>query len=65
MPMLTTLRMRSPGEAAPVAGAHPVGERGHPVEHLVHVGDDVVAVDHERARREAFAARRGGRPGPR
>ena len=35
------------GDAGPLAGAHPVGELGHPVEHGVDVGDDVLAVDHE------------------
>ena len=45
MPMLTTLLMRLAGVAGPLAGAHPVGEGGHPVEHRVHVGHDVLAVD--------------------
>ncbi len=65
MPMLTTLRMRLPGEARPLARAHTVRELGHLVEHVVDVGDDVLAVDHERARRGACATRRGARPGPR
>ena len=45
MPMLTTLRMRSPVCAGPRAGAHALGEVGHPVEHGVDVGHDVAAVD--------------------
>ena len=49
MPMLTTFRIGAPGRAPPLAGAHRVGERGHPVEHLVHLGHDVDAVDDERA----------------
>ena len=36
------------GVAAPVAGAQALRERGHPVEHLVHVPHDVVAADEER-----------------
>ena len=40
---------RPPGRALPLAGADGVGERAHPVEHLVHLGDDVDAVDDERA----------------
>ena len=35
--------------ALPVAGADALGEGGHPVERLVHLGDDVDAVDDERA----------------
>ena len=48
IPMLTTLRMRLAGVALPVARADAVGEGGHAVEHLVHLGDDVDAVDDER-----------------
>ena len=33
------------GRAGPLAAAQPVGEVAHPVQHLVHVGDDVLAVD--------------------
>ena len=49
MPMLTTFRIGRSGRALPLARAHRVGERRHPVEHLVHLGDDVDAVDDERA----------------
>ena len=49
MPMLTTLRIGLPVEPRPLARAHRVGERRHPVEHLVHLGDHVDAVDDERA----------------
>ena len=34
--------------AFPLARADPVGERRHPVEHLVHVGDDITPVDDQR-----------------
>ena len=40
---------RLAGVALPLAAAHPVGERGHPVEDLVHLLDDVDAVDDQRA----------------
>ena len=33
------------GRARPLAAAQPVGEIAHPVQHLVHVGHDVLAVD--------------------
>ena len=49
MPMLTTLRdplARCGRPTSPERNA--VCERGHPVEHLVHVGDDVLPVDDER-----------------
>ena len=36
------------GVAAPRAVAHPVGERGHAVEHVVHAGHHVDAVHHDR-----------------
>ena len=36
------------GMPEPVAAAHLVGERGHAVEHRVHLGHDVVAVDDDR-----------------
>ena len=49
MPMLTMLRIGCPGEALPLARAHGVRERGHPVEHGVHLRDDIDAVDDERA----------------
>ena len=53
MPMLTTLRMRSTGVAFPLAATNLVRERGHPVEHRVYVGHDVVPVDDD-----LFSARR-------
>ena len=65
MPMLTTLRMRLPvwPVHAPLADA--VGEVGHPVEHRVHLGHDVLAVDHDRLRRAARAGPRAARRGSR
>ena len=42
---------RLAGVARPLARAHPLGEGGHPVEHLVHLLDDVDAVDDQRALR--------------
>ena len=45
--MLTTVVMRSPGGARPLAAAQPVGEVAHRVQHVVHVGDDVLAVDRQ------------------
>ena len=45
MPMLTTVRMRSPVAPVHVPSRTRLGERRHAVEHVVHVGDDVVAVD--------------------
>ena len=49
MPMLTTLRIGLPVCPRPLAAADPLAERGHPVEHLVDLLDDVVAVDDQRA----------------
>ena len=49
MPMLTTFLIGRPGRPLPLAGADGVGEGAHPVEHLVHLGDDVDPVDDERA----------------
>ena len=43
--MLTTVLMRSPVAPGPLAGAQPVGEVAHRVEHRVHIGDHVLAVD--------------------
>ena len=40
---------RLAGMPAPLARAHPLGEGAHPVEHLVDLGDDVDAVDDQRA----------------
>ena len=40
---------RRAGEARPLPRANSVRERGHPVEHGVHVRDDIDAVDDERA----------------
>ena len=48
MPMLTTLRIGLPVWPFHSPAADPVGERGHPVEHLVHLLDDVDAVDDQR-----------------
>ena len=45
MPMLTTVLDPFPGGPGPFAVAQPVGEVTHRVEHLVHVRDDVLAVD--------------------
>ena len=53
MPMLTTLRIGLPVWPFHVAGADAVGERGHPVEHLVHLRHDVAAVDDDRRARAA------------
>ena len=39
---------RTPGCPLPLPGADGVGEGAHPVEHLVHLGDDVDTVDDER-----------------
>ena len=38
---------RLPRLALPFARADAIGERGHPVEHVVHLGHDVHAVDHQ------------------
>jgi hypothetical protein len=58
MPMLTTVAMPQTRWRPP---RHPlrtlIGERGHAVEHCVHVGHDVVAVDHRRWHRRG--AQRG------
>ena len=53
MPMLTTLRIGLPVWPGPLARAHALGERRHPVEHLVDVGDDVAG----RRRRATLALR--------
>ena len=45
MPMLIDGGDPLPGRAGPLAAAQPVGELAHPVQHLVHVGHDVLAVD--------------------
>ncbi len=45
--MLTTLVMRLPVAPVHAPVAHAVGERRHLGEHLVHVGDDVLAVHDE------------------
>ena len=50
MPMLTTVLIALAGGARPLAGAQPVGEVAHRVEHRVHVGDDVLAVDRQARR---------------
>ena len=65
MPMLTTLRIALAGVPGPLAAADALGEVGHPVEHLVHLGDDVAAVDDQRSLARHRAARRGARRGPR
>ena len=49
MPMLTTFLIGRPVAPFHVAGTDGVGEGTHPVEHLVHLGDDVDPVDDERA----------------
>ena len=56
MPMFTTLRIALAGVAGPVAAADAVGERRHPVEHGVHVGHHVLAVDLDRGARGARSA---------
>ena len=53
------------GDAGPRAAADLVGEGVDPAEHLVDVGDDVLAVDLERWRRRAAAARCAAPRGPR
>ena len=45
MPMLTTARIALAGVPGPLARREAVGEVAHPVEHLVHVGHHVLAVD--------------------
>ena len=47
MPMLTTVRIRSPVTPVQAPRADLVGERVDPAQHLVHVGHDVLAVDLE------------------
>ena len=49
MPMLTTFAIGLARGAPPLAAANRVRERRHPVEHLVHLRDDVDPVDDERA----------------
>ena len=49
MPMLTTLRIGLPVWPVHSPRADPLGEGGHPVERLVHLLDDVDAVDDQRA----------------
>ena len=51
MPMLIDVADALAGVALPVAAAHAVGEGRHLVEHRVHVGHDVAAVDDDRLRR--------------
>ena len=48
MPMLTTLRMRLPVWPFQLAAAHAGGEVRHAIEHGVHPGHHVLAVDHDR-----------------
>ena len=36
-----------PGGPGPLAAAYPVGEVAHGIEHLVHIGDNVLPVDHQ------------------
>ena len=48
MPMLTTLRIGWPVWPCHSPERTRSAERGHPVEHLVHLGDDVDAVDDQR-----------------
>ena len=45
MPILTTLRMRLPVWPVHAPDADLVRECRHPVENLMHLGDDVLAVD--------------------
>jgi hypothetical protein len=65
MPMLTTVSISLAGDALPLAGADLVGEGVHLVEHLVDVGDDVLAVDDELGVAGGGAARCAARRGPR
>ena len=51
MPMLTTVRIRSPVTPVHAPDADLVGERVDPPQHVVDVGDDVLAVDLEASRR--------------
>ena len=48
MPTLTTVVMRLPVAPRQWAAADAVGEVAHPVEHPVHIRDDVVPTDGER-----------------
>ena len=58
MPMLIDGADALAGGALPRAVAHLIGEVAHPPEHLVDVGDDVVAVDLDDLVAPALAARR-------
>ena len=49
MPMLTTFLIGRPVAPFHVARPNGVGECAHPIEDLVHLGDDVDSVDDERA----------------
>ena len=51
------------GNTLPLTGAHALGEGIHAVENLVHVGDDVLAVDDELALLACRAAQRGVQDG--
>ncbi len=48
MPMLTTLRMREPVMALPLAAADAVGKGSHLVEHRVHLRHDILPVHENR-----------------
>src|SRR6185437_14610016 len=50
------------GGAGPLAAAQPVGEIAHPVQHFVHIGDDVLPVDGQRC--VARQPQRGVQHGP-
>ena len=62
MPMLITLRIGLPGEPGPLAVADAHREGGHPVEHRVDVGDDVLAVDDQPLARGRAQGRVQDRP---
>ena len=62
MPMLTTLRIGLPVCPVQAPLAHAIGEVRHPVEHGVHLGHDVLAVDQDR--RAARRAQRHVEHGP-
>ena len=47
IPMFTTLRMRSPVAPRPRTGADTLGEVRHPIQHRVHLRDDIDPVDDE------------------
>ena len=51
------------GHARPLAAAHALGERGHPLEHGLHVGVDILPVDDERGLRAGRSAQRGVQDG--